>query len=213
MKNGHDVYQSTKPISITFADWCDAYSDVLMVFGEYLDMYQSAILHTCGINKEKIDALKTHYEKVEKNRRACESIVVRCMPHWVLVSGYRNELLSLAINECTENERILAIYGGMHVWDIVDRLTGKVLITNPIKNVHESRDGMKFVIAQKWEQHNYKGYNVQHKLNGDVDFIVKTFGINLIDAFKLPLDDDGQAYFDKIASKQTDWNAKIKLKQ
>lgn len=45
-------------------------------------------------------------------------------------------MMSLAINESKE-ERVLFIAGEGHCYDIIDRLTGKVPITNPFKDVNE----------------------------------------------------------------------------
>ena len=91
--------------------------------------------------KFPIDKLKKymtqHHELLStKFSRIC---AIRIQPHLYIVAGYRNDMMSIAINECIDAERILFIGGEGHCYDIIDRLCGNVKISNPFKSVKDRR--------------------------------------------------------------------------
>ena len=61
-------------------------------------------------------------------------ITLKLWPHIMMVASYRNDMMALSINECTD-ERVLYIAGGLHCHDVIDRLCGNVEIRNPFKSI------------------------------------------------------------------------------
>lgn len=120
---------------------CADYSERAMVgplaFAESLDVYQNAILEKMKFPIKRLKQLMLSSDHLLgiKFLKLC---AIRIQPHLQVVGSMRNDLMSLAVNECTE-EKLLFILGESHCYDVMDRLTGKVKIQSPFKEVREQR--------------------------------------------------------------------------
>ena len=110
----------------------------ILAFAEAMDCYQTAFYEMMKFPIKKLKKYMGENHKLLSTSfsRIC---AVRMQPHLYIVAGYRNDIMSIAINECIDAEKILFIGGQGHCYDIIDRLCGNVNIANPFKSVKDGR--------------------------------------------------------------------------
>ena len=182
-------------IPIVCADYSEKSMVGTLALAECLDLYQAALLKKMKFPVEKLKQLMLQSDHLLSTNflRVCS---VRLQPHLYVLSSYRNDLMSLAINECME-ERLLFVGGEAHCYDIVDRLCGKVRIANPFKEVREQRVLLRDMTS------GYNGHStvgVVDLVEEDIEIAKKVLGD---DALLMMLPNDKYDSVEEMKSKMT----------
>ena len=188
-----------------FGDWPSELIDSMRALAIYLDMYQSLMFENTDdkLTLQRITKLisKNDIKDKKSGKRLPEITSLlskRREPHRSMMNTYRNEFLSLAVNECDgKHKRILAIVDHSNVLDIVNRLTGQVTITNHIKALQQVQ-----VYLKNFDQHEYST-NSQANTNlskDELDMLIKdySFDRNVIQMLNLPLDEEAEKLLEQL---------------
>eukprot|EP01084_Bolivina_argentea_P124902 221348_1 len=127
-------------IPIVLSDYAELPNKLLIVGAQALDKFPQALWLAMNFPFNKFMKLSNRSTKLPINFEHLVSLRMR--PHFVMQCSYRNDMMSLAINECVE-PKLLYIGGASHIQDIIDRLNGIVEIRNPFKTIDERRVELK----------------------------------------------------------------------
>eukprot|EP01084_Bolivina_argentea_P043783 80631_1 len=177
-------------IDLLLADYRGATKNTLYSLANALDVYSTINWLMIGFPIQEVSKLIQRGGGLSDNLfRFC---LLRLMPHFCVMSSYRNDMMSLAINE-NRKEKILFMTGAAHSKHIIDRLCGNVKITNPFKEINERR-----VLLKDPTAYNMVGDKVAELNNEDIEFMRGKFGEEVVRLMSLDNHELNEALLNKI---------------